>query len=191
MTAVFGGVLIAAFGAINCFFGYNYQRLVLSIWGVLFGAGLALTLTAQAAPLVTLVAAVVGAIIGPLLIFFAFRVGLFLVGAGGGFVLAAALMTSLGYNQSLLPVGLIGGVIFGFLALFLRRPVIIILTALLGASAIVLGASMVLNGERAIAAFNAGQYTAIFGTSGPLISLLWILLALAGAVLQLRSARRL
>lgn len=165
--------------------------LVGTLFSIHTNAGLALTLTAQAAPLVTLVAAVVGAIIGPLLIFFAFRVGLFLVGAGGGFVLAAALMTSLGYNQSLLPVGLIGGVIFGFLALFLRRPVIIILTALLGASAIVLGASMVLNGERAIAAFNAGQYTAIFGTSGPLISLLWILLALAGAVLQLRSAHRL
>ncbi len=157
MTAI-AGILIAAFGAVNCFFGYHYQRLILGLWGVIFGAGLALSLTSQAAPIVVLIAALIGAVIGPLLILFAFRVGLFLIGAGAGFVLGAGVMLTLNYPESTLPAGLIGGVIFGLLALFLRRPIVIVLTALLGASAIVTGARMFLYGEDLVTLYTTRQF---------------------------------
>jgi hypothetical protein len=187
-TGVIAGVLITLYGVANCFFGYLYSRLLLAIWGLALGASLGLSLTVQAAPLTVLLAGIVGAILGPVLVYFFFPIGVFVLGAGTGFLLASALFTALGYGANALGAGLVGAIAFGVLALLLRRIVIIILTALLGASTIVIGVTLLLDSERILAAFNERQFDLVIVDAPPLVGVFWLLLAVSGFVVQSRAA---
>lgn len=186
-SGLFGGILIILFGIVNCFFGYIYFRLLLGIWGFFMGGALGLSLVSDSAPVVVLAAGLIGAVLGALLIYLLFRVGVLLIGALLGYALTAALLAALGVNENILLLALVGAVIFGVLALVMNRAFIIVLTAFSGASALITGASLLLDAERITTAFIERRFAPVFEDTPLIVGLIWLLLAVAGIVVQYRS----
>jgi len=188
-AAVIGGVIITGYGIINCFFGQKFFRILLGIWGFLLGGALGISLTADAAPLVILIAGVLGALLGTVLIYFIFRLGLFLIGAILGYALTAALLTSLGIVDNQVMYAVAGGAFFGVLSLLLRNFFVVLITAFSGASAIVTGVMFMLNGERMMTSFMLRQFSTTPETPSTMVAVFWLLLAIAGMLIQHRSLR--
>lgn len=186
-SGLFGGVLITLFGLVNCFFGYLYFRVLLGIWGFFLGGALGLTLASEAAPIVVLIAGGLGAVGGALLIYFLFRVALFIVGAILGYALTLALLAALGRADNVFALALVGALIFGLAALLINRAFIIVITAFSGASTILTGVTLILDGERILRVFNERLLTPAFQDTPVLVGLFWMLLALAGILAQYRQ----
>src|SRR5438034_2916989 len=71
-------------GAVACFAGYRLFRIVLAIYGFIAGAMLASSTMAASNAAGMLVAALIGGLIGSVVFFFAYFVGIALVGASLG-----------------------------------------------------------------------------------------------------------
>ena len=188
-VAVIGGVVVTAYGIINCFFGYRFFRILLGIWGFILGGALGISLTSEAAPIIVLIAGVGGALLGAILIYFIFRLGLFLIGAILGYTLTATLLTSLGIMENQLMFSVAGGAFFGVLALLLNQFFVILITAFSGASTIITGVMLMIDGERMATAFITRQFTTASEAPSTVVGVLWLLLAIAGMFVQHRSRR--
>jgi hypothetical protein len=186
-SGIFGGILIILFGIVNCFFGYIYFRLLLGVWGFFMGGALGLSLASDAAPVVVLAAGLIGAVLGALLIYLLFRVGVLIIGALLGYALTAALLATLGVGENIFLLALAGAAIFAVLALVLNRVFIVVLTAFSGASAIVTGVSLLLNAERITTAFAERRFDPVLNDTPLIVGIFWLLLAVAGIVIQYRS----
>jgi hypothetical protein len=186
-SGIFGGILIILFGIVNCFFGYVYFRLLLGVWGFIMGGVLGISLASDGAPIVVLAAGLIGAILGAMMIYLLFRVGVLIIGALLGYTLTAALLAQLGFNENLFLLALIGAAIFAILALVLNRVFIIVLTAFSGASAILTGVSLLLNGERVMQAFAERRFDPMLADTPLITGIFWLLLAVAGIFIQYRS----
>lgn len=180
-------VAAVAAGALLCFFGYRLLRVTLGIVGFLaFGllaAWGAMDLL-HASQTVVLVAALCGGIIGTLLAVLLFRFGVFVLGAGGGALLASMIMTQVGRPPALwmlAGVGLAGGV----LALLLQRPVVSILTAAGGAALAVAGVFQLLGREQLL--HGPARAMPVFGWW---MALAWVALGIVGSVVQLVGRRQ-
>src|SRR4029450_9495421 len=88
-------VVLLLGGIVACFFGYRMFRLVLAIFGFILGAFAASSLFAASAPPRVLVAAAVGGLAGAGILIAAYFVGVALVGAGLG-----ALVANLAFSAS-------------------------------------------------------------------------------------------
>src|SRR5206468_4014833 len=75
-------------GALSCFAGYRLFKIVLGIYGFILGAMLASSMMAASNTVGMVVAALVGGVIGALALMFAYFVGIALVGAGLGALIA-------------------------------------------------------------------------------------------------------
>jgi hypothetical protein len=135
-------VLLLVAGFIICFFGYRLLRFTLALAG--FGAGLVLGLTiARLIPgtnqvfalVVGIVCGVLGAVVATLL----YKVGVFLLGAVAGVLVASIILTATGWHYPML-ARVIAAVAGGILTLIIERPLVSILSAFAGAWGIVLGA---------------------------------------------------
>jgi hypothetical protein len=186
-SGIFGGILIILFGIVNCFFGYVYFRLLLGVWGFFMGGALGISLASDGAPIVVLAAGLIGAIIGALLIYLLFRVGVLLIGALLGYALTAALLAALGINENIFVLSLGGAATFALLALFMNRVFIIVLTAFSGASAIITGVSLLLDAERITRAFAERRFAPVSAETPLIVGVFWLLLAVAGIIIQYRS----
>ncbi len=116
-------------GLLACFAGYRLFRAVLAIYGFILGALFASSLVAPNNALMMLVAALVGGLVGAVVLWLAYFVGVVLVGAGVGALVAHLLWTQIGRGDPpaiavivLAVVGAIGAWIF-------QRVVIIVGTA--------------------------------------------------------------
>ena len=186
-SGIFGGILIILFGIVNCFFGYVYFRLLLGVWGFIMGGVLGISLASDGAPVVVLAAGLIGAVLGAVLIYLLFRVGVLIIGALLGYVLTAALLAQLGFSENIFLLALVGAVIFGILALVINRVFIIVLTAFSGASAIITGVSLLMNAERVTQAFAERRFDPVFADTPLIVGVFWLLLAVAGIFIQYRS----
>src|SRR5437762_4125996 len=81
-------VLLVLGGALACFAGYRLFRIVLAIYGFLFGAAFASSMMGAGQTSGMIVAALVGGVVGALVLVFAYFVGIALVGAGLGALVA-------------------------------------------------------------------------------------------------------
>ncbi len=118
MAIVFAIVAVA--GLFQCFFGYKMMRVCFAICGFgigAVGAGLAVGLSvSEAAP--AIIAALIGGILGALLLFHVYRLGVFVM----NFALVAVLVLLFGgaSDESLI-LGVIAGVISGIVAAIMVR----------------------------------------------------------------------
>src|SRR2546425_6396267 len=87
-------IVLVIGGAIACFAGYRLFRIVLAIYGFFIGAMLASSVMASSNAFGMVIAAVVGGLVGSIALFFAYFVGIALVGAGLG-----ALVSHFGWAQ--------------------------------------------------------------------------------------------
>lgn len=196
MSDVVVGVIALSVGALLCFRGYAAMRAVLSALGALagfgLGAGLVAALTGR--PPLDGVLGWVGALVGALVLgslaYAFYRVAVVLGMASIGFSVGEGAMVALGVQRSWLAllVGAVVGLLLGVLTLVGNLPavILVVLTALSGASLTVSGV-MVLVGASSAKALLAGD--AVAG-SGPWWIVADVVLVLLGVAAQLKDLSR-
>ena len=181
-------IVLLAGGVISCFAGYRVFRIVLGIYGFILGALFASSAMGTEHTMWMIVAALAGGVVGALILIAAYFVGVALLGAGIGALVASLIWASLGREPGALVVILFS--IAGALgALALQRYVIIGATAFGGAWTIIVGALALMGRHVTLdaAARNnvwlaypmnpaPGQYWVLFA---------WIVLGALGVVVQL------
>jgi hypothetical protein len=141
-------ILLVIGGVIACFAGYRLFRIVLAVYGFILGAMITSSMMGASNTTGMLLAAVLGGVVGAVILVFAYFVGIAVLGAGLG-----ALVTHLAWQQTARadPPALaiiVASVIGGILAMILQRYVIIVATAFGGAWTTIVGA-LAAAGERA------------------------------------------
>ena len=175
-------------GAVSCLAGYRLFKLVLAIYGFILGAGLASSAMGASNTAGMVLAALVGGVIGALILVFAYFIGIALVGAGLG-----ALVAHVGWGYvrigdppaiAIIVLALLGAI--G--AMVLQRYVIIVATAFGGAWTMILG-GLAVAGDRVAARAAHNQSVWIFypttASAASWVPLAWIALGLVGFAVQL------
>ena len=175
-------------GAVACFAGYRFFRVVLAIYGFIFGAMLASSVMGISNNLGMLIAALVGGILGAVLFTFAYYVSIGLIGAGMG---AYLLHVVWGYTKRTDPptVAIIIAAVAGaVIAMALQRYVIIISTAFSGAWTMLIGGFAVAGNRSAERAAASGNVWILYpfspGQGQRWVTIVWVLLSLAGIAVQ-------
>jgi hypothetical protein len=187
-------ILLVLGGALAWAAGYRLFRVVLAIYGFIFGAMLASSVMGISNTAGMVVAALVGGLIGALILTFAYFVGIALVGAGLG-----AFVVHIGWGQwasgdppAALVIALsIAGAVG---AMLLQRYVIIVGTAFGGAWTMIVG-GLALAGERSAArALTSADVWILYpltpAAGQAWIPVVWIALGLLGVAVQLRVTGR-
>jgi hypothetical protein len=182
-------VLIVLGGAVACVAGYRLFKAVLAIYGFIFGAMLASSFMGASNTTGMIAAALVGGIVGAFVLVLAYFVGIALVGAGLGALVAHFGWGYVGHGDPpvvaliLLPVvGAVG-------AMFLQRYVIIVTTAFGGAWTVVTGGMAIAAARAAGRASKVGDVWIFYPTTVPpgqrWVPIAWIALGLIGLAIQL------
>ena len=142
-------VILLVGGLLACFAGFRIFRVVLGIYGFILGALLATSIVGSEHTLWAIVAALGGGLAGALVLIAAYFVGVALIGAGLGAMLANLIWAGIGGEPHIAVVIIlaIGGALA---ALALQRYVIIVATSFGGAQTVVVGVAALM-GNRAAA----------------------------------------
>ena len=190
-------ILLVIGGLVACFAGYRVFRTVLGIYGFIFGAFVATSAMGTSDTAWLVGAAIIGGLVGALILIAAYFIGVALIGAG-----AAALAVNLIWGQvsggDPPALAIIIAAIAGALAsLSLQRYVIVIGTAFGGAWTLLVG-GLALAGNRTA---EAASSAAAAGTARPDVWVLyptnpapgemwvpiaWIVLGAVGVLVQMR-----
>lgn len=184
--AVVGGILI-------CFWGYRLLKLTLGVMGFIAGAtgGWAVGLSLGTGNSgIALVCALLGGVIGAVLCIWLFLLGVFLLGASAGAIVATALFSAAG-NQPQPILVLLLAIVFGVIALVMQKFMIIVSTAFIGSYLVTAGVLHLLAGGQNVSPlwFDHLQQGSA-GILGYAALVVWLILGLGGASFQYRSRRR-
>jgi len=182
-------ILILLSGIVACFAGYRLFRLVLAIYGFILGAMLASSLMASSNTIGMIGAALLGGIVGALIMTFAYFVGIALIGAGMG-ALAAHVFWSTWRSVDPPALAVILLSVAGAVgAMLLQRYVLIFTTAFTGAWTMVVGGMAMAGNAAAMRATATGNVWILYPftplTSQRWVPVVWIALGLVGAGVQL------
>jgi Domain of unknown function (DUF4203) len=181
-------LLLVVGGLLSCFAGYRIFRIVLGIYGFILGALLASSAMGTDQTLWMIVAAVVGGLAGALILIAAYFVGVALIGAGIGALVANVVAASLGREPHIFVLILLA-VVGALAALALQRYVIIVSTAFGGAWTAIVGA-LALKGDRVASQAAAHNDVWLAYPLNPApgqrwVILVWLALGAAGLIAQL------
>ena len=181
-------IILVLGGLLSCFAGYRVFRVVLGFFGFVLGALLTSSIMGTDQTVWMVVAAVVGGIVGALILVAAYFVGVALIGAGVGALVANLIWASLGREPHIVIVILFA--IAGALgALALQRYVIITATSFGGAWTTIVGALALLGDRLAVeAAARNNVWLAYPMNPAPgqrWVIVAWLLLGLVGVIVQL------
>lgn len=189
------GIIAMMFGLLLTFGGYRFFLFLLPIWGFFFGLGLgAQTMQALFGEgfLSTITSWVVGFCVGALfavLAYFFYIVAVAIIAGSLGYALAVGLLGAIGMDFGFLVwlIGLVAAVALAGVTLYfnLQKWVIMIATAVLGAGTIV--GTFVFLFNPAATVLQSPVKAAL--NSSPLLMLLFLVLAVAGVVVQQRANR--
>ena len=132
-------ILLLLGGTVACFFGYRMFRLVLAIFGFIFGAFAASSVFGASDTGPMLVAAAVGGLVGAGILIAAYFVGVALVGAGLGALVANLAFSASGREPHFLVIAFCA-VAGAVASMYLQRYFIIVGTAFGGAWTMIVGA---------------------------------------------------
>ena len=182
-------ILLLLSGALTCFAGYRLFRVVLAIYGFILGAMLASSVMGISNTAGMILAALLGGIAGALILVFAYFVGIALVGAGLGALIAHIGWSTMRTGDPPAAAIIVMAVLGAIAAMVLQRYVIIVSTAFGGAWTILVG-SLALVGDRAAArAVSTGEVWILYPmTPAPgdrWVPVVWIVLGLVGTAVQL------
>jgi hypothetical protein len=184
--------LAVAIGILTCFFGYRILKLTLGLMGFMAAAAGGWTFGLSLAPNnsgIALICALVAGVIGAALCIWLFFVGIFLLGASAGAVVAAAFFNAAGSQPQPILLLMFAGV-FGIVALVVQKFMIITSTAFSGSYLVVAGLFHLLtHGQDAsLLWFNHLQPRAA-GTLGYVALAFWVALGLTGLSFQYRNSQ--
>ena len=182
-------VLLTIGGAVACFAGYRLFRIVLGIYGFILGAMLASSMTGVTNTVGMIVAALVGGFLGALILVFAYFVGIALVGAGLGALVAHLVSNQISRPDppALLVVG--ASIVGAVAAMLLQRYVIVVGTAFGGAWTIIVGVMAALGDRATVRAAAASDAWILYplspAPSQRWVPVAWVALGLVGTAVQL------
>ena len=185
-------LLLLLGGAVSCLAGYRLFKLVLAIYGFILGAGLASSAMGASNTAGMVVAALVGGIAGALLLVFAYFVGIALVGAGLGALVAHVGWSWIGSGDPPAIAVILLSIVGSIGAMVLQRYVIIVSTAFGGAWTVIVG-GLALFGNRAAPRPTADVWILYPMTPAPgrrWVPIVWIALGLIGMGVQLTLTGR-
>jgi hypothetical protein len=181
-------IILVLGGLLSCFAGYRVFRVVLGFFGFVLGALLTSSVMGTDQTVWMVVAAIAGGIVGALILVAAYFVGVALIGAGVGALVANLIWASLGREPHIVIVILFA--IAGALgALALQRYVIITATSFGGAWTTIVGALALLGDRLAVeAAARNNVWLAYPMNPAPgqrWVIVAWLVLGLVGVIVQL------
>jgi hypothetical protein len=180
-------IILLAGGLLSCFAGYRVFRIVLAFFGFIFGALAASSAMGADQTLWMVGAAILGGLVGALILVLAYFVGVALIGAGIGAGAAMAIWAALGREPGIIPV-LILSILGALAALALQRYVIIVSTAFGGAQTAIVGGAALL-GNRVALDMNARSVYRVYPLD-PLPAtkwdaVAWVVLGTIGVIVQM------
>lgn len=180
-------VVLVLGGAVACFAGYRLFKFVLGIFGFILGALSASSVFGVSDTTAMVVAALAGGIIGALLLLATYFVGVALVGAGSGALLANVIWLYIEGDPHPFVV-ILFSVAGALLAMWLQRYVIIGTTAFGGAWTMLVGALALMGNRRPLDAAAAGDIWVAYPLSPApgtrWLPWAWLGLGLAGVLVQ-------
>ena len=181
-------VALVLAGALSCFAGYRFFRLVLGVFGFMLGAMVASSIMGVSNTAGMLIAALVGGLVGAIIFVLGYFVGVALVGAGMGTTIAHVVWAAIRGTEAPWQLIVLASVAGALGAMALQRYVVIVGTAFAGSWTIVLGGTA-LAGDRAAHAAAAADPWILYPLN-PLpgarwIYAAWIALGLVGTGVQL------
>jgi hypothetical protein len=188
------GILFVLGGTLACFAGHRLFRVVLGIYGFIFGAMLASSVMGVSNSVGMIVAAIAGGVAGALILVFAYFVGIALVGAGVGALIAHLAWTWMESGDPPAVAIVIASISGALGATLVQRYLVIVATAFGGAWTIVVGALTVasarsgVRGRAAEAPWILYPFTPVENRQWVVVA--WIALGLIGTFVQLALERR-
>jgi hypothetical protein len=185
------GVVLVLGGALACFAGYRLFKVVLAIYGFIFGALLASSTMGATNTAGMVGAALLGGIAGALILVFAYFVGIALVGAGLGALVAHVGWTTfrVGAGDPPVLIVVVLAICGSIAAMVLQRYVIVMATAIAGAWTIIVGALAIAGDRVASRAATTGDVWILYPLSPtpsrPWVPFAWIAVALLGMAVQI------
>jgi hypothetical protein len=183
-------LVLALGGLLACFAGYRLFRLVLGIYGFMLGAFVTTSMMGAANIWALALAAVVGGLVGAVLMIAAYFIGVGLVGAGLAALVLNLLWRVIGNEP---PTWLLVVVcVLGALgALSVVRWVVVFGTAIAGSWTLIVGVVALLGNRAALTAASAGDVW-VFYPLHPMpdrwwYTVIWVVIAAAGVVVQLAT----
>jgi len=179
-------------GVLACFAGHRLFRIVLGIYGFILGAMIGSSVVGVSNTTGMIVAAVVGGLLGSMILVFAWFVGVSLVGAALGVLAAHVVWTQISSGDPPALATVAVAVAGGICALFVQKYVIIAGTAFGGAWTIVLALANLFPASRAELARGASdtEVWIFYPTSAPGVRwapIVWVGLGLLGTAVQLAT----
>jgi hypothetical protein len=181
-------IILVVGGLVSFFAGYRVFRVVLGFFGFVLGALLTSSFMGTEQTLYMVIAAIVGGIIGALILVGAYFVGVALIGAGVGALVVNLIWAGLGREPHIVVVILFA--IAGALgALALQRYVIITATSFGGAWTALVGGLALMGDRLAIEAAARNNVWLAYPTNPApgqrWVIFAWIALGIAGAIVQM------
>jgi hypothetical protein len=180
-------ILLIVGGFVSCFFGYRLFKFVLGIFGFIIGALAASSVFGASDTTYMVIAAVLGGMVGALLLLAAYFVGVALIGAGIGALIANLIWTWIEGDPHPFVVVLFS-VAGALLATWLQRYVMILGTAFAGSWTMIVGALALMGDRTALNAAAAGDiWVAYPMTPAPgqrWVPFVWLAVGAIGALVQ-------
>lgn len=174
-------------GALSCFAGYRVFRVVLGIYGFILGALLASSAMGTDHTFWMIGAAILGGVIGALILIAAYFVGVALIGAGIGALVAHFAWALAGREPGLMAVIVLA--ILGALgALAVQRYVVIVATAFGGAQTVIVGVAALMGNRAAAETVSRSVYRVYPIDPLPQTrwdAVAWLVLGTIGVIVQL------
>ena len=187
-------VVLVVGGAVACFAGYRLFRVVLTIYGFILGAMIASSTMGVSSTLGMVLAALLGGIVGALILVFAYFVGVGLVGAGLGALVAHVAWEYLRAGDPPVVAIIALAIVGAIAAMLLRRYVIVVATAFGGAWTMIVGGLALAGDGGAARATTSGDVWILYPmTPAPAqrwVPIAWVLLGLVGTGVQLGVTAR-
>ena len=198
MDTIVVGIIAVLIGALLCFRGYVTMRVIISLFGAfvgfLLGAGLVAGVTDSSFGQLALswLVGIIGAVLFGVLAYFSYQVAVVIGMAAIGFTIGTTVMAAVGVGSqaATVAVGLVAGALLAVIAIATDLPavILVVLTALAGASVTVAGV-MVIAGTIGINRMTAEGVSAEM-SRGWWWYVLYGGLAVLGIIAQLRAQSR-
>jgi hypothetical protein len=174
-------------GAVSCFAGYRLFRVVLAIYGFILGGSIASSTLGATNATGQLLAWVVGGFAGAIVLVLAYFVGIALIGAGLGALVAHVGWTYFGTGDPPAALVIVLAIVGAIGAMVLQRYVIIVATAFGGAWTMLLGVVAAL--DRRPPSARTADVWVFYPTTVPpdarWLPIAWIALGVIGTAVQL------
>ena len=187
-------VVLALGGLITCFAGYRLFRIVLGFFGFIVGIMTATSMVGSSSTWTMIMAALVGGVIGAVLMVAAYFIGIGLVGAGLAVLGLHVVWGQVAGSEPTTIVTVLVAVLGALVALSIVRYVAIFGTAIAGAWTFIIGGLALLGDSKALVAASAGDVWVLYpwqpAQGDWWVWGFWVLLALAGIIVQLATTTK-